>query len=94
MPTPDFTLTCESDAVLLEALKGKREFTAAMAKRQLRVQGNFSKLGKLKDVFEVAEGSEDADAGEDNQTPMLVPVPKSQWEPDGHSAVNAEQASP
>jgi len=83
MPTPDFTLTCESEAVLLEALKGKREFTAAMAKRQLRVQGNFAKLGKLKDVFEPApEGSEDGD-GEDNQTPMLVPVPKSQWEPDG-----------
>jgi len=83
MPKPDFTLTCESEAVLLEALRGKREFTAAMTRRQLRVHGNFAKLGKLKDVFEAApEGNENGD-GEDNQTPMLVPVPKSQWEPDG-----------
>lgn len=80
-PNADFTITCESADALLEALKGKTEFTAAIAKRLIRVQGNFSKLSKLKDVLEPKEcGSE---AEEDDRAPMLVPVPRSQWEPDG-----------
>lgn len=91
IPPPDFTLIGETGDVLVEAMKGKSEFTMAMAKRQLQLKGNIAKLAKLKDVFEAAgstlrqthtHGGGGAGDGE-QEFPMLIPVSKDQWEPDG-----------
>lgn len=73
--------TCESGEALLEALKGKREFMVAIAQRKVRAQGNLAKLSLLKGVFEGA-ASTAVDQGSGGP-PMLVPLPKSEWEPDG-----------
>lgn len=66
----------------MEALKGKREFMLAIAQRKVRAQGNLAKLALLKGVFEGA-ASTAVDQSGGKGPPMLVPLPKSEWEPDG-----------
>ena len=81
--------TCESGEALIEALKGKREFMLALARKQLRAQGNMAKLGLLKGVLEEIAAAQGGGGGQqqaaasDDAYPMLVPLPKSEWEPDG-----------
>lgn len=77
--------TCESGEALLDALKGKREFMLAVAQRKVRAQGNLAKLTVLKEVFAgAASTAVDGNGGSGNGgPPMLVPLPKSEWEPDG-----------
>lgn len=59
----------------------------AIAQRKVRAQGNLGKLALLKEVFAGA-ASTAVDQGENGGgsgggPPMLVPLPKSEWEPDG-----------
>lgn len=54
----------------------------AIAQRKVRAQGNLGKLSLLKGVFEGA-ASTAVDQEDGSGPPMLVPLPKSEWEPDG-----------
>ena len=61
----------------------------AIAQRKVRAQGNLSKLALLKGVFDGAASTavDEADVAKGNggAPPMLVALPKSEWEPDGPS---------